>query len=223
MLTLIEHGDGLTVIPGFWALLPAIPIAVWILRRRADRTWTLMALLALAHIDLVIALTMFPIPIAGQEFYRQTRGFGEDNFVPFATILSQLADLNPQVDHNARILVLGSLRQLVGNMLALAPLGIYGPALWPRLRNWRTFAVAAVAFGVGIETAQFVGSHIEGFTYRVTDVDDAIMNATGAVAAFFVWRTIERRGWADRWLDRWLAAPPESRPEAGPEPAAPEA
>lgn len=217
MLTLIEHGDGLTVIPGFWALLPAIPIAVWILRRRADRTWTLMALLALAHIDLVIALTMFPIPIAGQEFYRQTRGFGEDNLVPFATISAQLHHLS-----------LGNIRQLFGNVLALAPLGIYGPALWPRLRNWRTFAVAAVAFGVGIETAQFVGSHIEGFTYRVTDIDDAIMNATGAVAAFFVWREIERRGWADRWLDRLqdvlfgsTARPaPEPAPEPTSEPAA---
>jgi glycopeptide antibiotics resistance protein len=164
--------DGLTLIPGVWALLPAIPVALWIWRRGSDPHWTLMALLALIHIDLVIALTIFPIPIGGQEFYRVSRGltFG-DNFVPFSTILSQIADLNPHVDHNARILVLGSLRQLGGNLLALAPLGIYGPALWPRLRNWRRFALVAIAFGIGIETAQFVGSLVEGFAYRITDVD----------------------------------------------------
>jgi glycopeptide antibiotics resistance protein len=188
---------GLTLIPGFWALLPAIPIAAWIWRRGADRRWTLMALMALTHIDLVIALTIFPIPIAGQEPYRQYPGLmGGDNFVPFTTILGQLSDLVPRVDHNARTLVLGSLRQLAGNMLALAPLGIYGPALWPRLRNWRRFALVAVAFGVGIETAQFLGSLIEGFAYRITDVDDAMLNATGAIVTFAIWPRVARTAFA---------------------------
>ena len=141
-----------------------------------------MALLALTHITLVVALTIFPIPIGGQDYYRQTRGMSEDNLVPFATIISQLQHLSPN-----------TVRQLFGNVMALAPLGIYGPGLWPALRDWRRFVVVAVAFGVGIELAQYAGSLIEGFTYRVTDVDDAIMNATGAVAAFFVWRRIE--GW----------------------------
>ena len=206
------HDGQLTLIPGIFALLPAIPIAIWILRLRADRTWTLMALLALAHIDLVIALTIFPIPIAGQEFYRQTRGFSEDNIVPFATIFFQIHHIS-----------LGTIRQLFGNMVALAPLGIYGPGLWPALRDWRRFVLVAVVFAVGIELTQYAGSVLEGFTYRVTDVDDAIMNATGAVAAFFVCRLIDRRGWADRWLDRWLEPAPEPRPGAGPEPAAPAA
>jgi glycopeptide antibiotics resistance protein len=88
---------------------------------------------------------------------------------------------------------LSSIRQLGGNMLALVPLGIYGPALWPRLRDWRWFVAAAIAFGVSIELTQLAGSLLEGFTYRVTDVDDALMNATGAVLAFFIWRQLERR------------------------------
>jgi glycopeptide antibiotics resistance protein len=177
--------DGyLTAIPGYWAVLPAIPIAIWILRRRADQRWTLLALLALAHLTAVVALTIFPIPIAGQDYYRQTRGMSGDNVIPFSTIVSQLQHLG-----------WNSIRQLVGNMLALAPLGIYGPGLWPALRDWRRFAVLAIAFGLGIESAQYVGSLIEGFSYRITDVDDAIMNATGAVTAFIAWPAIER------WLD----------------------
>jgi len=32
----------------------------------ADWRWTVLALLALVHIDLVIALTIFPIPIAAR-------------------------------------------------------------------------------------------------------------------------------------------------------------
>ena len=191
--------DGqLTLIPGFVALIPAIPIAIWILRRGADPRWTLLALLALAHVTAVVALTIFPIPISGQDFYRHTRGMSEDNVVPFGTISRQLENLT-----------LNNVRQLVGNMLALTPLGIYGPGLWPGLRSWRRFVLLAVAVGAAIELAQYAGSLMEGFTYRVTDVDDAIMNATGAVAAFFVWRWMERRGLADRWLERITGAEPE--------------
>ncbi len=195
---MITFTDGqLVLIPGFVAVLPAVPIAVWIWRRQAELRWKLLALLALIHVTSVVALTIFPIPIGGQEFYRLTRGMGEDNVVPFATITGQLGHLS-----------WNNLRQLVGNALALAPLGIYGPGLWPALRDWRRFLVVAVAFGVGIELAQYAGSLIEGFTYRVTDVDDAIMNATGAVVAFFVWRDMERRQILERLVLRWRGLAP---------------
>jgi glycopeptide antibiotics resistance protein len=182
------HDGQLTLIPGFFAVFPAIPIAVWIVRREADRRWTLLALLALTHITAVIALAIFPIPIAGQELYRLTRGMSEDNLVPFGTISTQLTHMS-----------LSNFRQLFGNVVALAPLGIYGPGLWPVLRNWRRFVLVAIAFGVGIELTQYAGSVLEGFTYRVTDIDDAIMNATGAVVAFFIWQALERRGTVGRF------------------------
>ena len=188
--------DGyLTMIPSVVALLPAIPISVWILRRGADQRWTLMALLAVAHLSLLVALTIFPIPISGQDYYRHTRGMSEDNIVPFATILGQLG--HPS---------LSNARQLFGNVVALTPLAVYGPGLWPALHDWRRFVIVAVAFGAGIELTQYAGSLLEGFTYRVTDVDDAIMNASGAVAAFFVWRRIEPLPLIQRWLDPGPAA-----------------
>jgi glycopeptide antibiotics resistance protein len=174
--------DGyLVLIPGMFVVLPAIPVAIWIMRRGADERWTLFAMLALVHVTATVALTIFPIPIGGQDFYRQTRGMSGDNVVPFATISGQLQHLSSN-----------TVRQLVGNVLALAPLGVYGPELWPALRDWRRFVVVAVAVGVGIELAQYAGSLMEGFTYRVTDIDDAIMNASGAVAAFLVWRWLRR-------------------------------
>jgi glycopeptide antibiotics resistance protein len=170
----------LTVLPGYLILPPAVLIGLWILCRREDRRWTILALLALAHVTAVVALTIFPIPIGGQDYYRGTRGMSDDNIVPFATILGQLGNLT--WDH---------VRQLLGNMLALAPFGIYGPALWPALRGWRRLALAAAAFGCGIELVQYAGSLMEGFSYRITDVDDAIMNAAGAVLVYaaFRWAT----------------------------------
>jgi len=170
----------LILIPGIFVLIPAVPIAVLIWWRGSDRRRTWMVLLALLHFTLVVGLTIFPIPISGQDFYRDSRGLTGDNLIPLTTIIVDL--LHPSLT-----------RQIVGNLLALAPLAVYGPALWPAMRDWRRFAVVAVAFSVGIELTQYAGSVIEGFTYRVTDIDDVILNALGAVAAFFVWRRIE--GW----------------------------
>ena len=65
-------------------------------------------MLALTHVTLVVALTIFPMPIAGQEFYRQTRGMSDDNVVPFATIAWQLQNLTWD-----------TFRQLLGNVLVL--------------------------------------------------------------------------------------------------------
>jgi glycopeptide antibiotics resistance protein len=194
------HDGGLTLIPGFLVPFAALPFIYSVIRRKADRRWTLLALIAVIHVTLVIALTIFPIPIAGQEFYRQTRGMSEDNIVPFATISSQLVHLS-----------LNNVRQLVGNMLALVPLGIYAPELWPALRDWRKFVLVAIAFGVGIELTQYAGSLIEGFTYRVTDVDDAIMNASGAVIAFLLWPVFKG---SEIW-SRVTAAMEARYPEAG--------
>jgi hypothetical protein len=70
---------------------------------------------------------------------------------------------------------------------------IYGPALWPTLRDRRRFLVAAAAMAAAIELSQLGGSLAEGFTYRVTDVDDAILNAAGALAVFTAWPPIRAR------------------------------
>jgi glycopeptide antibiotics resistance protein len=196
------HDGQLTMIPSFFALFPVIPVGIWILRRGADWRWTMLALMALVHIDLVIALTIFPIPIAGQEIYRLTRGMSEDNIVPFGTISTQLTHLS-----------LNNLRQLFGNVVALAPLGIYGPGLWPALRDWRKFVLVAIAFGVGIELTQYAGSVLEGFTYRVTDIDDAMMNATGAIVAFIAWRIFQRSRWIEKW--NWIERLREPGPANG--------
>ena len=215
------HDGGLTLIPGFLVPIAALPLVYWMIRRKADRRWTLFALLAVVHVTLVIALTIFPIPIAGQDFYRQWRGLSEDNIVPFATIWSQLATIWSQIGEINRGVVLsswepafGALRQLSGNMLLLVPLGIYAPELWPALRDWRKFLLVAIAFGVGIELTQYAGSLLEGFTYRVTDVDDAIMNASGAVIAFLLWPIVR-----DSTLGALIAAEVEARyPEPGGKP-----
>jgi len=98
-------------------------------------------------------------------------GQGPRNIVPFHTIWNYLSDSNlpPQV----------RFRNLAGNLVMLAPLG----ASLAMLTRWRLTKVAegAVAVSISIEVWQLLVA-----TGRSVDVDDIILNLSGAVAGWLV-------------------------------------
>jgi hypothetical protein len=65
-----------------------------------------------------------------------------------------------------------------GNVLLFFPLGILLPLVWSRLGFWRGVLVA-LALSVGIEVVQYL-SRAWG-SYRLADVNDVILNVSGAV------------------------------------------
>jgi glycopeptide antibiotics resistance protein len=70
----------------------------------------------------------------------------------------------------------------------LLPLGIYLPLLYKKLRKLSGFfTVLLISFlvSVGIELLQLATN------YRSTDVDDVILNTSGACAGFFLYQLIK--------------------------------
>jgi glycopeptide antibiotics resistance protein len=102
----------------------------------------------------------------------------EHNAEPFATIVRQLAGRPDRAD----------LTQLVGNLLLLLPLGIYGPAMWRGLRSLPAVVVAGALISIAIELGQLGLSRLYGFPIRIADVDDVILNTTGVVIGYALWR-----------------------------------
>lgn len=96
------------------------------------------------------------------------------NFIPFHTILHyiRIAFLdNPEF-------VALSLWNIAGNLLMLFPLGVLLPCLFFKLdRLWKVALVVTFTV-VLIETCQFV------FRVGVVDVDDLILNLSGAVIGY---------------------------------------
>jgi glycopeptide antibiotics resistance protein len=72
--------------------------------------------------------------------------------------------------------------QIVGNFIMLMPLGFYFPMLYKKLSHF--FIVLFVCFFVSftIELLQLVTS------YRSADVDDVLLNTSGAFAGFIVYK-----------------------------------
>jgi glycopeptide antibiotics resistance protein len=77
-----------------------------------------------------------------------------------------------------------SFRLMVGNILAFVPLGVLLPMAL-RVRNpfltLATVAVGALTVSVLIEATQFLISQALGYSYRSTDIDDVVLNVSGAL------------------------------------------
>ena len=68
-------------------------------------------------------------------------------------------------------------RNAQGNVVLFVPLGVLLPLTWPRVRFRRGVAIAA-AVSVGIEVAQYLSA---SWGHRTADVNDVILNTTGAI------------------------------------------
>jgi glycopeptide antibiotics resistance protein len=154
----------------------------------------LVRLLAVAHVAVVTELALFPLPV-DRALIAELRAHsaGVDlvalnvNLVPWATIGPSIHRLLTERYDTQEV------RNLVGNFALLMPLAFYGPILWPRLRNLLWFVATAVAFSVTIELLQLAITLNLGYSHA-TDIDDVIVNAGGALAAFIVLWPLRRGG-----------------------------
>lgn len=131
---------------------------------------------------MVAWFVFLPLPIGDAALEAARRAATVDhNPMPFATLGRQLAGgLTPF-----------ELRQWVGNILLILPLGIYGPMRWEALRPLPAAVVAGVVASGFIELGQLGLATGYGFPIRVADIDDLLLNTLGVALGWLIWR---------RWL-----------------------
>jgi glycopeptide antibiotics resistance protein len=94
----------------------------------------------------------------------------EHNFVPFKTIGIYLANTDSSF----------WVRQMVGNLLLLLPVGLLGPIALPWMDRWWRVLLVGAALSLSIEIAQLWIPH------RSADVDDLLVNVTGAALGYAI-------------------------------------
>jgi glycopeptide antibiotics resistance protein len=98
------------------------------------------------------------------------------NLVPARTVVEIVRDFPGLV-----------VQQLVGNVALFVPLGFLLPMLGARCRRFAPTAAAALSASVGIELVQ-LGLLLALGARRSVDVDDVILNVTGAGLGYLAWR-----------------------------------
>ena len=157
-----------------------------------------MRVLFVLYLGWVASATLFPLPVRADVIALESAGrHVAVGLVPLASIRDVLA----HATRFAQVWILG------GNVLTLAPFGFLLPFAAPRLATWPRMAVVALLFPLGIELAQLGVSLALGYSYRVTEVDDILLNFAGILLGYVAFLAVRPR----------VAAPlPFSRPDAVP-------
>ncbi|MFJ4873926.1 VanZ family protein [Streptomyces sp. NPDC088745] len=171
------------------------PLWSWVLLRTA---LILLAFLVLIGFSVVLAkLTLVPSPAS--------EGLVHSNLKPGASLRQYAQDYT----------FLAACKQVGGNILLGVPFGVLLPILGPRRWRFVRMLLATVVVIVLVELAQ--GAIVTGRTF---DVDDVIMNTTGALLGYLVlgkWlgRVVHRRRYREEAPVAEEARPPLDEPETG--------
>ena len=105
--------------------------------------------------------------------------FELSNIIPFATIRHYISRLLSN-DINTSIVIIN----LATNLLLFAPMGFFIPILFEsKIKNIRQFGIMIIILKIFVEILQFI-------TYRgSTDIDDVILNTTGAIVVYIMMKT----------------------------------
>ena len=101
----------------------------------------------------------------------------DDNLVPFHTLQIYLDNLGPDF----------WMRNLLGNLALLLPLGLLGPIVLPALDRWWRIGMVALGYSVAIELIQLLVPD------RSADIDDVIVNVAGALLGLAILGVVRHR------------------------------
>lgn len=133
----------------------------------------------IAYITAVVCIVFFPILYDEPVVYGN--GYTWYNLVPFATIAETVSGGFGET----------AFLQIFGNILLSVPFGFFVMMWMKKPKLWKMF-VFAFAFTITIELSQmFIGFAINNM-YRNVDIDDVILNATGAFIGFGIYKILPK-------------------------------
>ena len=151
---------------------------IWFLRSLQKSTEAQRLRLIVLSILVVYIAGVFVITIGVRGFDNETK----INLIPFRTAYFLIRQLNnsartwgiKNIPHELTFMAPG-LRNVIGNILLLLPLGYLVPLVWKRIDSWRKAALLGISASLLIEITQLITHH--GYF----DVDDIILNAGGCI------------------------------------------
>ena len=127
---------------------------------------------------LIVAVTLMPLPMTTTRAGLRPH----TNFTPFTASIACLTPKRTALPGRATFCA----ASMVGNMLLFLPFGVLVPWYCARGRSLRAVLLAALCVSTAIESLQFVERAI-GLS-RSTDIDDVILNVTGALIGLACYR-----------------------------------
>ena len=173
-------------------ILLSIALLAWILLRivlrnlkaghRISYKKEFLLLLFILYIVFILCLTLLPVPMTRVD----NPNAMDINVVPVINTIKQSFDIFSRHNTFKRLHVI---ENILGNIILFIPLGIF-LSLFPKYSLKRITAVAFLC-SLSIELIQLICRQFGN--YRTVDIDDIILNTTGALLGFIITRWILKR------------------------------
>jgi len=176
------------VIEGWIVYLIALPLAgfvAWRARRHGHSAFQVaVRALFVIYLGWMVGAAFFPLPVRWDLVRLERTEAGVDvSLVPGSSTRDYLSS--------------GSREQIAfelgGNVAVFVPFGFLLPLVVARAGTWRRVLACGLLLSLSVELGQLAGSLALGYSYRVTDVDDVILNVAGVLLGFALWRLVRAR------------------------------
>ncbi len=159
-----------------------IPLFIYFLFKKYRAERHIFCLAFYIYFCVLIKYTFFPIPVNLALFREMFEGQGlSTNIIPFKDIYNVL-----RMAYYGNVNI--ALKQLGGNMILLLPFGYFLPLIYNKFNSFIKVFIAALVLSASIETIQFIANNLMKFPYRAADIDDIILNVTGAILGYFIFK-----------------------------------
>ena len=140
--------------------------------------WALFVLYLLIFVRLIVLKSGMSLSLArlGRCVPLSQRILGI-NFIPFKTITYYL-----KCEPN----LISAVDNLLGNILAYVPLGIFLPLLFKKCRKLKNAILISFCLSFSIEVLQLI------FFLGITDIDDIILNVSGSLIGFLLYHLLDK-------------------------------
>lgn len=162
----------------FVSVIVYIAVLISGIKKKISLSRHILIFLFFVYIVNLVSITLFPLPIQKEEIeYMVKCHFLKNNFVPFKSIIELIKD--PRT---------ASFRQVFGNIVLFIPMGFLVPLLFNKMSTLRKVVLVGFISSFTVEFLQFLISFIIGATYKITDIDDIILNTIGTIIGFILFR-----------------------------------
>ncbi|PHD61382.1 Teicoplanin resistance protein [Bacillus wiedmannii] len=145
----------------------------------------LISFLFVIYIGMVVAITLFPIPIGFSTGIENIRL--SINIIPFASIIKDIGKIGIAYDGDVLFMIGLIVRNVGGNILLLMPLGFLAPIIWDKFKKIKNTILLGLAISISIELLQLIESLFSSWI-RITDIDDVICNVIGSIVGYFIYK-----------------------------------
>ncbi|MBS5985017.1 VanZ family protein [Clostridium sp.] len=83
------------------------------------------------------------------------------------------------------------IKNILGNILLLLPLGIFLPMCFKRLRSFKSTVITCALVSLSIEVVKYISMYFGNF--RSCDIDDIILNTLGGMIGFIIYKVINKK------------------------------